>query len=260
MNRIDRLFSEKDSDILNIYFTAGYPQRDDTERIIYALDAVGVDLIEVGMPYSDPLADGETIQQSGTQAIRNGMTVERLFDQLARVRQRTQLPLVLMGYVNQMLQYGDDRFLQRCVEVGVDGLILPDLPIFEYERDYQDRFEQLELNISFLVTPQTSEERIRKVDELTRGFIYLVSSASITGGKTGMTDAQLAYFERIRAMELEHPCLIGFGISNHESYRTACQYAQGAIIGSAFIRALDGAEDVEAATRLFVRRVRNEEE
>lgn len=258
MNRLDKLFAEKQSELLNIYFTAGYPQLDDTKTIIPALADAGVDLIEIGMPYSDPMADGPTIQESGMQALKNGMTLEVLFQQIEEVRTHTSVPLVLMGYFNQVMQFGEEAFAKRCVEVGIDGLILPDLPIYEYETFYRELFEDAGLRINFLITPQTSEERIRKIDELSKGFIYMVSDASITGAKSGISDHQLAYFNRINAMQLQHPRLIGFGISNHETYATACRYAQGAIIGSAFIKALAGADNLETTIGEFVQMVRGE--
>ncbi|MEL7221456.1 MAG: tryptophan synthase subunit alpha [Bacteroidota bacterium] len=257
MNRIQQLFQTKQKDILNIYFTAGYPRLDDTVKIITSLADNGVDLIEVGMPYSDPLADGPTIQESGSQAIANGFTMQLLFEQLQEARKHTQVPLVLMGYFNQVLQYGFDQFLADCVKVGVDGLILPDLPLYEYEKFYQHKLEASGIGMSFLITPQTSEERIKKVDELSKGFIYMVSSAAITGAKKDISDQQVAYFERITEMQLKNPRLIGFGISNHETFSTACQYANGAIIGSAFIRALTATEnDLESCISDFVNKVR----
>jgi tryptophan synthase alpha chain len=258
MNRIVELFQKKDQDILNIYFTAGYPQLQDTTTIIRALEEAGVDLIEIGMPYSDPLADGPTIQESGTQAIKNGMTLDLLFQQIEEVRQHSEIPLVMMGYFNQVMQYGEEKFFKRVAEVGVDGLILPDLPIFEYETFYKDMLEANDLTISFLITPQTSEERIRKIDALTRGFIYMVSNSSITGAKTGISEAQLAYFNRVNDMQLKNPRLIGFGISNYETFRTACKYSNGAIIGSAFIRTLAKAKDIRQATLDFVKMVRED--
>lgn len=259
MNRIVVLFEQKKQDVLNIYFTAGYPGLNDTPVIIRALADAGADLIEVGMPYSDPLADGPTIQESGTQAIKNGMTLDLLFQQIEAVRQETDIPLVLMGYFNQVMQYGEARFFKRAAEVGVDGVILPDLPVYEYETQYRAMLEAEDLAVSFLITPQTSAERIRKIDELSRGFIYMVSNSSITGAKSGISDAQLAYFDRVNEMQLATPRLIGFGISNHATFRTACQYAQGAIIGSAFIRALAEAKDIRQTTLDFVKMVRGED-
>ena len=256
MSRIDQLFTQKKQNILNIYFTAGYPNLDDTGDIILSLEKAGVDLIEIGMPYSDPLADGPTIQESGMKAIKNGMTLPILFDQIQRVRTKTDIPLIMMGYFNQIMQYGETAFLKKCREVGVDGLILPDLPLFEYETHFKQRFENHGLNISFLMTPQTSEARIRKIDELTRGFIYMVSSASITGAKKGISSKQIEYFERINAMNLKNPRLIGFGISDNETFTKACEYANGAIIGSAYIRALAAGNGVGETTAEFVKMVK----
>lgn len=256
MNRIDQLFARKSGNILNVYFTAGYPGLHDTGPIVEALTQAGVDLIEIGMPYSDPLADGPIIQESGMQALRNGMKLGLLFEQIAAVRARTSVPLVLMGYYNQVMQYGEARFADHCRQAGVDGLILPDLPLAEYESQFQPLVEAADLGMSFLITPQTTEARIREVDRLSRGFIYMVSNAAITGARSGITEAQLAYFERIAAMELVHPRLIGFGISNRETYQTACSYAQGAIIGSAFIKALAEAADIKATVADFIRRIR----
>lgn len=256
MNRLKQLFATKDKDILNIYFTAGFPNLSDTATIITALDQAGADLIEVGMPYSDPLADGPTIQQSGQVAIKNGMTLPVLFEQLAEVRKQTEIPLVLMGYFNQVMQYGERDFIKKCAEVGIDGLILPDLPVYEYEKFYKEAVHAADLCFSFLISPQTSPERILKIDELTEGFIYMVSNSSITGAKTGISDSQLDYFNRINQMQLKHPRLIGFGISNYATYKTACDYSNGAIIGSAFIRALEKSDDLEATIHNFVKMVR----
>ena len=256
MSRIDQLFTKKKQNILNIYFTAGYPNLEDTGEIILSLEKAGVDLIEIGMPYSDPLADGPTIQESGMKAIKNGMTLPILFDQIQAIRSKTDIPLIMMGYFNQIMQYGETAFLKKCREVEVDGLILPDLPLFEYETHYKHLFENHRLNISFLITPQTSEERIRKIDELTRGFIYMVSSASITGAKKGISPQQIEYFERINAMNLKSPRIIGFGISDNETFTTACKYANGAIIGSAYIRALAAGNGVGETTSEFVKMVK----
>ena len=257
MNRLQNLFDQKKKDLLNIYFTAGYPKLDDTEKLIVSLDKAGADLVEVGMPYSDPLADGPTIQESGQVALANGMKLDLLFEQLERARAETEIPIILMGYFNQLMQYGVERFLRRCKAVGVDGLILPDLPMEIYEEDYQALFEELGLYIIFLITPQTSEARIRKVDSLSKGFIYMVSNSSITGAKSGISEEQLAYFNRIEEMNLQNPRLIGFGISNNETFQTACQYAAGAIIGSAFIKALKDSEEVEKTTLEFVSMIKN---
>jgi len=259
MNRLNRLFAEQPDHILNIYFTAGFPKLQDTTTIISSLAEAGVDLIEVGMPYSDPLADGPTIQRSSMKALQNGMTLPLLFEQLAEVRSRVDVPLILMGYFNQVMQHGEDNFIRKCVEVGIDGVILPDLPLFEYETYYQQAFEKAGIDVSFLITPQTDDERIRKVDELTRGFIYMVSNSSITGAKSGISERQLAYFNRINGMNLKNPRLIGFGISNHETFETACQYARGAIIGSAFIRALEQATDVSETAKDFVAKIRGQQ-
>lgn len=257
MNRLTSLFQHKKKDILNIYFTAGHPNLNDTATIIQELTEAGTDLIEVGMPYSDPLADGLTIQQSSSIALKNGMHLDLLFSQLKDARQHSQVPLILMGYFNQVLQYGVEKFIAQCKEIGIDGLILPDLPLFEYERDFKQLFEENNMAISFLITPLTEEYRIKKVDELTTGFIYMVSTNATTGGQSSGNDAQVAYFNRINGMNLKNPRLIGFGISDHASFSNACQYANGAIIGSAFIRALEGGEDLKEAIRGFVRTVRN---
>ena len=257
MNRIENLFQRKKKDILNIYFTAGYPELDSTGPIIRSLEKAGVDLIEVGMPYSDPLADGPTIQQSGQVALRNGMTLEVLFEQIREVRQQTDIPLILMGYFNQVMQYGEQAFFHRCAEVGIDGLILPDLPLVEYEAHYREMLKTRGLSISFLITPQTPEERIRKIDALSRGFVYMVADASITGAKSGISTTQEAYFQRIAAMDLRQPRLIGFGIASHESFRTACNYANGAIIGSAFIKALRAGDQLETSIEHFIQRIKS---
>ena len=257
MNRIQQLFADKPADILNVYFTAGYPGLQDTEPVILALDDAGADLIEVGMPYSDPLADGPTIQESGTAAIQNGMTLDLLFEQIQSARQKTEIPMVMMGYFNQVMQYGEEKFFRKAKEAGVDGLILPDLPVYEYEQFYREMVEDLGLAISFLITPQNSEERIKQIDSLSRGFIYMVSNSSITGAKKEITQTQLDYFNRINAMDLDNPRLIGFGISSHETFKTACQYARGAIIGSAFIKALKAGKEVRESTTQFVQKILN---
>ena len=244
MIRLKQLFDNKKDHILNIYFTAGYPKLENTETIFLNLEKAGVDIIEIGMPYSDPLADGPTIQQSGQVALKNGMTLPVLFEQLKSIRKKSELPMVLMGYFNQVMQYGEEAFFKKCSESGVDALILPDLPLDVYETDYQKLLQKYELDIVFLITPQTGEARIQKIDQLSTGFIYMVSSASITGAKTGISQSQIDYFERINAMKLKNPRLIGFGISNHQTFKTACQYANGAIIGSAFIKVLSESRNI----------------
>jgi tryptophan synthase alpha chain len=253
LNRLDQLFQTKSENILNVYFTAGYPQLGDTVTIIKELAAAGADLIEIGMPFSDPMADGETIQKSSMHALKNGMTLKLLFEQIREVRKHTQVPLVLMGYFNQLMQYGEQRFIDDCQSAGVDGLILPDLPVYEYEHDYRAMIEGADLRMSFLITPQTTDDRIEAIGKAGNGFIYVVSSSSITGTTSGISDAQIAYFEKINNSSLQQPKLIGFGISDSESFNTACRYANGAIIGSAFIRALGKGGDVKSVCHDFVK-------
>lgn len=257
MNRLDQLFATKEKDILNIYFTAGFPALNDTATIIQELAEQGVDLIEVGMPYSDPMADGTTIQQSSMRALKNGMTLDLLFQQISDARQRTQVPIVLMGYLNQMLQYGEQRFVDACAASGVDGLILPDLPAYEFEQHYRSMIEAAGLRTTFLITPNTSDERIHQIANLSKGFIYVVSSSAITGSSKNITAAQVEYFKHINALNVTNPKLIGFGISDAASYQTACQHANGAIIGSAFIRALDAGKDVSTTCKDFVTSIRS---
>ncbi|MEO5583266.1 MAG: tryptophan synthase subunit alpha [Saprospiraceae bacterium] len=257
MNKLNQLFREKDSQILNIYFTAGYPTLNDTVPIIKALGEAGVELVEIGMPYSDPLADGATIQASSQVALKNGMSLDILFNQIAEARNTTTMPFILMGYFNQVLQYGEEKFVKRAKESGVDGLILPDLPVEEYELHYKELFNKYDMNITFLITPQTPDTRIKHIDEVSHSFIYMVSSNAITGVKAGIDSIQEAYFRRIEKMNLKNSRLIGFGISNKESFDQACRFAQGAIIGSAFINALAKRTDVEGTVKEFVRSIRN---
>lgn len=256
MNRIQALFQRKPQQVLNLYFTAGYPQLDDTRPIIRALTEAGADLIEIGMPFSDPIADGGTIQASNQVALRNGITLTRIFEQLAGIREETDLPLLLMGYLNPVLQYGLTRFIDQAAAVGIDGLILPDLPMYEYQTQYRAQVEANGLSNVFLVTPQTSEARIHEIDAVSQGFIYVVSTDSTTGRSSGFGPQQIAYFERIQAMNLRNPTLIGFGIHDHATYQAATQYANGAIIGSAFIKALQGPGDLADKTRTFVQGIR----
>ncbi|MGM0442834.1 MAG: tryptophan synthase subunit alpha [Fibrobacterota bacterium] len=238
-NRITELFEKKrDAKVLNIYVTAGYPGPDDTVQIVTDLDRAGADIVELGMPYSDPLADGATIQMSSARSLQQGITLEKIFSQVRQIRQQAQVPLVLMGYVNQMIQYGAERFIRTCAETGVDGLIIPDMPTEIFEGEYRDLLEKYNISFSFLVTPETADERMKKLDALSTGFLYVVSSSSVTGKSGGISDEQIAYFQRIERLNLTSPRLIGFGISDKESFDRAAAYADGAIIGSAFIRHL----------------------
>jgi tryptophan synthase alpha chain len=264
MNRITKLFqdTEKDQDggLLNVYFTAGFPELDDTMRVLRALQDGGADLVEIGMPYSDPVADGETIQKSNDQALENGMSVRILFEQLKDMRETISVPVLLMGYVNPVLQYGIENFCRKCAEVGVDGLILPDMPMDVYLDEYKAIFDSYGLLNIFLITPQTSEARIRLIDEVSEGFIYTVSSASVTGSKSGVNADMESYFARLNSMNLRNPRLIGFGIKDHETYKQASSHSAGAIIGSAFIRVLQETTDLEEDIKSFVRSVKNNPE
>jgi len=253
MNRIDQAFAQ-DKKLLSIYFSAGHPKLEDTLPILKALQAAEVDMIEIGLPFSDPLADGPTIQDSATQALANGMTTQRLFDQLEQVRDHIHLPLIIMGYFNPILQYGVKTFCEKCEAIGIDGLIIPDLPADVYHEHYQALFEQHGLYNMFLITPQTPEERIRYIDKVSNGFIYMVSSASVTGAKATFGDTQTDYFKRIAALGLNTPQIVGFGISNAETYQAATTHAQGAIIGSAFIQFLE--KEGVANIGAFVERIR----
>ena len=236
MNSIQDLFQQKDKNLLSIYFTCGYPKLEDTTKVIQQLEKSGVDFIEVGLPYSDPLADGPTIQDSSQKALENGINLDLIFDQLMSIKETNKTPLVLMGYLNQMLKYGEDKFCQKVVDCGIDTVILPDLPMIEFENHYKALFEKYGITNVFLITPHTSEERIRKIDSYSKAFIYVVASASITGAKGGISNNQVAYFERIQNMNLQSNLIIGFGISDKQTFNTACNYANGTIIGSAFIK------------------------
>ena len=238
MNRINQTLNQ-DKKLLSIYFTAGFPQLEDTVPILEQLQEAGVDMIELGLPFSDPLADGPTIQESSTQALRNGMTSDKLFTQLKGIRDRIHVPMIVMGYFNPMMQYGIKRFCKRCQEVGIDGLIIPDLPADVYHEQYQSLFKQYGLLNMFLITPQTPDERIRYIDQVSEGFIYMVSSAATTGAQGSFGDTQQHYFQRIADMKLQSKLLVGFGISNAKTYQAAVAHSQGAIIGSAFIKHLE---------------------
>jgi tryptophan synthase alpha chain len=237
VNRINQKI-EENKKILSIYFTAGYPNLDDTVTIIPTLEQSGVDMIEIGLPFSDPLADGPTIQASSTQALKNGMTSEVLFNQLKDIRKSVSIPLIIMGYFNPILQYGVEGFCKKCQDIGIDGLIIPDLPVDVYSEKYKDIFEKYGLINVFLITPQTSVARIKFIDSISNGFIYMVSSASTTGAKIGFGDEQITYFKRIADMNLKTPQIVGFGISNNQTFTQATTYAKGTIIGSAFIKFL----------------------
>jgi len=236
-NRISKKL-EENKKLLSIYFTAGYPALEDTVQIIQDLEENGIDMIEIGLPFSDPLADGPTIQESSTAALKNGMTTEKLFEQLKDIRKTVSIPLIVMGYFNPMLQYGVEAFCKKCQEIGIDGIIMPDLPLDVYQADYEATFKKYGLINIFLITPQTSNERIRQIDKASNGFIYMVSSASVTGSSSGFGNTQTNYFERIATMNLMNPQIVGFGIKDAETFKAATKNAKGAIIGSAFIKHL----------------------
>lgn len=241
---------------MNVYCTAGYPALSDTLPVMKALQAAGADLIELGMPYSDPLADGPVIQASGAKALHNGMTIATLFEQLEGFREAIHLPVVLMGYLNPLLQYGFEKFCARAADVGVDGLIIPDVPMFEYEKEYAAVVKKYGLDFVFLVTPETSEERIRKVDALSSGFLYAVSSSSITGSDKDFSPVEL-YLQRLQNMRLINPILVGFGIKDKATFDAACKYANGAIIGSAYIKALEHTDNIGEATKDFIQAIKS---
>lgn len=255
MNRIDNLFQTKKERVLSIYFTAGFPKLEDTLPIMQAIESAGADIIEVGVPYSDPIADGPTIQDSNQIALDNGMSLKRLFEQLLDMRQTVSLPVVLMGYLNPIIQYGMEAFCKKCQEIGVDGLILPDLPMQQYLDEFKEVFDKYDLRNTFLISPQTSEKRIREIDTHSNGFIYMVSAHSITGARTGISEEQIAYFQRVEAMNLKNPRLIGFGISDSETFTTASKYGNGAIIGSAFIKKIKESQDLKSDIESYIQSV-----
>lgn len=243
MKKLNTLLAQKEN-LLSIYFTCGYPELGDTTHVISALEKSGVDFIEVGLPYSDPLADGPTIQDSSQKALENGINLDIVFEQLMTIKETNKTPLVLMGYLNQMLKYGEEKFCQKVIDCGIETLIIPDLPMVEFENHYQALFDKYGLTNVFLITPNTSEERIRKIDNYTKTFIYVVASSSITGAKGAISKQQMDYFKRVKAMQLKSKLIIGFGISDKPTFTTACDFADGAIIGSAFIKHL-GSHGVE---------------
>ena len=255
MNRINKLFEEKKDNILSIYFTAGYPNLNDTTEIIKTLDECGVDLIEIGMPFSDPIADGPVIQDSSNVAIDNGMNLNLLFEQLEDIRKITDIPIVLMGYVNPVYQFGYDNFIRNILKCDLDGLILPDLPLEDYKNNFKSVFDKENLSFIFLITPNTSEDRIKKIDNNSNGFVYMVSSSSTTGKKSSFDNKQIDYFQKIRSLSLKNPTVIGFGISDKESFTQACKYSNGAIIGSKFIQSLSKS-NIKESIRSFVYSIR----
>lgn len=254
MNRINQKLQENKK-LLSIYFSAGYPNLDDTVSIIENLEKNGVDMIEIGLPFSDPLADGPTIQESSTAALKNGMTTDVLFNQLKDIRKTVTIPLIIMGYFNPMLQYGVEAFCKKCQEIGVDGLIIPDLPVDVYNEQYKAIFEKYGLINVFLITPQTSNERIHFIDSISNGFIYMVSSASVTGSGSGFGNEQTDYFKRIAELNLNNPQIVGFGIKDHDTFTQATKHAKGAIIGSAFIKHLTqyGANKIDVFTKSILK-------
>lgn len=254
-NRLDKLFSEKKTGVLNMYCTAGYPQLHSIAEVIAALQNSGADIVEIGIPYSDPIADGPVIQQSNMLALENGMNIPLLFEQLKNIRTDIHMPIILMGYLNPVLQFGIDKFCKAAAAVGVDGIILPDLPMYEFETMYQQYFNINNLKFIFLVTPETSEERVRKIDSLSGGFIYAVSSSSTTGNTKAIEDQQ-AYFKKLSDMNLTNPVLVGFGIKDKQTFDAACAYTNGAIIGSAYINALKNTADIPATTKDFINRIK----
>ena len=254
-NKLTQLFHDKNKNLLNVYCTAGYPKKGSTPEVLLALQDNGVDMIEVGMPYSDPIADGPVIQQSNMAAIENGMTIQFLFEQLNSVKDSITVPLIMMGYLNPVLQYGLEKFCEDAATAGISGIILPDLPMYEFEEVYAPIFKKHNLSFIFLITPQTSAERIKKADKLSSGFLYAVSSSATTGSNSN-TEDKTAYFERIARMDLKNPLMIGFGINNKATFETASSYAAGAIIGSAYIKALRENNDVKTATSTFIQTIR----
>ena len=259
MNRIETLMASGKENILNIYCTAGYPLRDSTATVLKAIQSAGADLAEIGMPYSDPLADGPVIQQSSAVALRNGMNISLLLEQLKGCRKEVKIPVILMGYLNPILQYGFYRFCRDAAAAGVDGLILPDMPADAFEEEYSAAMKEHGLSFSFLVTPETGTERIRLLDRLSSGFLYAVSSSSLTGANKDF-DEVLPYLQRLQQLSLRNPVLVGFGIHDHQAFKKACRHARGAIIGSAYIQALGDGSEIEGRTNTFIQSILHEPE
>lgn len=256
MSRLNNLFQQKNKRILNVYCTAGYPTLQSTINVMSSLQENGADLIELGMPYSDPLADGPVIQASSSKALQNGMTISTLFNQLKDFRKDITVPVILMGYLNPLLQYGFEKFCAKAAEVGIDGIIIPDIPMYEFQQEYSAVIKKYGLDFIFLVTPETSEERIKKLDQLSSGFLYAVSSSSITGSDKDFSPVE-TYLHKLQSLKLKNPVLVGFGIKDKSTFETACKYANGAIIGSAYIKALESDDNVETVTREFLNGILN---
>jgi tryptophan synthase alpha chain len=259
-NRIHRLFQRKKKGILSVFYTAGFPKLDSTAMIGSCLQEAGADIIEIGIPYSDPIADGPTIQESNKVALENGIRLSLILEQVKEMRKKVTIPVILMGYVNPVMQYGIERFAHDAADAGVDGVILPDLPMDAFLSEYKPLFESVNLSNAFLISPTTSEARIRKIDSVTEGFIYAVSSSSITGAKGAFADEQLAYFKRLSELKLKNPYLIGFGISNHDTFAKASAHSSGAIVGSAFVNLLKDSQNLEADIKSFVKSLKNEKD
>lgn len=262
MNRIQRLFRDKKtgSGLLSIYYTAGFPKIDDTLAIAHALEKAGVDFLEIGFPYSDPVADGPVIQYSSEQALKNGMSLKILFGQLKDLRRHLSIPVILMGYINPMLQFGVENFCESCKEVGVDGIIIPDLPLNEYEANYKQIFDEAGISVIFLITPQTADARIKEIDRLSSAFIYMVSSYATTGKHLTINEATTSYFKRVKSLNLVNPIVVGFGISDNVSFNHALKHADGAIIGSAFVKMITDSSDFVADIPNFIFQIKGTSE
>lgn len=256
MNRIDRLFATGKKNILSIYFTAGYPKLNDTVEIIKTLDEEGADMIEIGVPFSDPMADGPVIQNSSTIALRNGMSQKVLFEQLKDIRKVTDMPLILMGYINTAMQYGFENLCKKCQEIGIDGLIIPDIPLDVYKEEYESLIKKYDLRFILLVTPETPDKRVLEIDKTSSGFVYMVSSASTTGAQSSFNEKKQAYFKKIEDLHLSNPTLVGFGVSNKETFDAAAAHSRGCIIGSAFVRALGEKPTIKEAVQSLISKVR----
>ncbi|WP_462318035.1 tryptophan synthase subunit alpha [Marinilabilia sp.] len=256
MEKLQALFKQK-KDLLSVYFTAGFPNIDSTLPVLKALEEGGADFVEIGMPYSDPLADGPVIQNSSTVALKNGMSLKVLFEQLKDVKKSVKIPMILMGYFNPVLKFGVEEFIEQCKEVGISGMIIPDLPYETYIEKYEKLFTENGISNIFLITPQTPDDRIKNLDKASTSFIYMVSSAAVTGARDGLSPKQVEYFERVNSMGLNTPRMVGFGISNHESYKEVCQYAHGAIVGSAFIKHLESNGDDHEGIVGFIKKLKN---